>query len=119
MKRNVLFLVAFVFGVCTYAQQERDLKLDNKNKQIEVVYYHDNGEVSQTGHYTLDGKLDGEWISYNTQGEKVAVANYDDGRKVGKWFFWNDDTLREVDYTSNTIASVNEWTRTSQIATRE
>ena len=90
-----------------------------KNKQIEVVYYHDNGSLSQTGYYTFDGKLDGEWISYNTEGEQVTVAHYDNGKKVGKWLFWDADNLKEVDYTNNTIASVSDWTRSSQLATRE
>jgi hypothetical protein len=28
-----------------------------------------------------------------------------DGQKSGKWFFWNDTVLSEVDYSNNQIAS--------------
>ena len=116
MKKIVMFF-AFLITVGSFAQ-ERELKLNEDTNLIEVVYYHDNGVVSQTGTYTLDGKLQGEWLSFNTDGKKVISANYDNGKKVGKWFYWNDKTLKEVDYTNNAIASVNDWTNTSTLAQR-
>jgi len=63
----------------------------------------------KTGAYTLDGKLHGERLSFNTQGKKLVSANYDNGKKVGKWFYWNGTTLKEVDYNNNAVASVVEW----------
>ena len=118
MKKNVLFLVAFLIAVVSFGQQKRDLKLNKDTNLIEVVYYHDNGVVSQTGAYTLDGKLQGEWLSFDAAGNKVVSASYDNGKKVGKWFYWNDKTLKEVDYTNNAIVSVSEWTNTSSLAVR-
>lgn len=85
---------------------------------IDVVYYHENGEVSQTGSYTVEGKLQGDWLSYDENGKKIASATYENGKKVGKWFFWNGDTLKEVDYSSNAIASVNEWSNKNAIVSR-
>ncbi len=96
----------------TYAQKERSLKLNKETNLIEVVYYHDNGEVSQTGYYTADGKLDGEWFSYCKDGNKLISAKYDKGTKAGKWFYWSGNTLREVDYSNNAVTSVNEWENT-------
>ena len=105
-----LLAIAFILTVTlTYAQKERTLKLNKETNLIEATYYHDNGTVSQTGSYTIDGKLHGDWISFNSQGHKVVSATYNEGKKVGKWFYWNEDTLKEVDYTNNAIASVNEW----------
>ncbi|RKE98921.1 toxin-antitoxin system YwqK family antitoxin [Ichthyenterobacterium magnum] len=118
MKKNMLFLFALLISVVSFAQQERELKLNNDTNLIDVTYYHDNGVVSQTGAYTLDGKLQGEWLSFNTDGNKVVSANYDNGKKVGKWFYWNDKTLKEVDYTNNTIVSINNWTDSSAVAQR-
>lgn len=109
MKKNIVLVFAFLISVVSFAQQERDLKFNDTKDLIEVTYYHDNGAVSQTGAYTLDGKLQGEWLSYNTEGKKQVSANYDNGKKVGKWFFWKDTTLKEVDYDNNAIASVSEW----------
>ena len=110
MKKISVLILMLCVGFA-YAQEKRDLKFNKDTKLIEVVYYHDNGEISQTGYYNLDGKLHGEWFSYCESGNKLASAQYDNGKKVGKWFFWVDDTLREVDYLDNAIASVNEWTR--------
>ena len=79
---------------------------------IEATLYHDNGAVAQTGFYTLDNKLQGQWISYNAKGEKTAVANYENGAKVGTWIFYQGDTMKEVHYKSSKIAEVKTWTNT-------
>lgn len=106
MKKSVLFFFAFLITVFSFAQQKRDLKLNKDTNLIEVVYYHDNGVVSQTGTYTLDGKLQGVWLSFDTEGKKIVSANYDNGKKVGKWFYWNNGSVKEVDYSDNAIAGV-------------
>ena len=105
--KNICLVFAFLITVVSFAQQKRDLKLNKDDNLIEVTYYHDNGVVSQTGTYTLEGKLQGEWLSFNTEGKKIVSANYDNGVKVGKWFYWNDKTVKVVDYDKNEIASVN------------
>jgi len=118
MRTQILFLFALLITVSSFAQQKRDLKLNKKAKVIEVTYYHDNGIVSQQGAYTLDGKLQGEWLSFDTEGTKIVAANYDNGKKVGKWFYWNDETLKEVDYTQNAIANVTTWNAKTSVAFR-
>jgi len=102
----LLFLLSpFVF----YAQQERKVALSEDKSLIEVVYYHDNGAISQMGTYDLNGVLHGKWESYDEKGHKLVMGTYNAGKKDGKWFFWNNELLREVDYNSNAIASVREW----------
>ena len=118
MNKKVMLLLALLISVVSVAQQERKLELNKDTNLIEVTYYHDNGVVSQTGSYTLDGKLQGQWLSYDTEGKKSISANYDNGKKVGKWFYWNDTTLKEVDYTNNAITSVNEWDNKTSVAIR-
>ena len=103
----ILLLLAVSF---TYAQEKRELKLNKDKSLIEVTYFHENGEVSQTGFYTVEGKLHGEWLSFCQEGNKLVSAKYDNGKKVGKWFYWSGNTLKEVDYSNNAITSVNEWT---------
>jgi len=116
MKKNVLFLFAFLITVISFAQQERDLKLNKKTNLIEVTYHHDNGVISQTGFYTSDGRLQGKWLSFDTEGNKLVSANYDNGKKVGKWFYWKGKTLKEIDYNNNAIVSVTEWANASKVA---
>jgi hypothetical protein len=40
--------------------------------------------VQQQGHFL--GKLQGEWTSYDADGNKVAIGEYNKGQKVSKWF---------------------------------
>ena len=109
MKKLILLTFAFLITVVSFGQdQKRELKLNKETNLIDVVYYHDNGVVSQTGSYTADGKLQGEWLSFNTEGKKTVSANYDNGKKVGKWFYYTNGTVKEVDYSSNVIAGLKE-----------
>ena len=113
MKKSMLILLACFIGISSFAQKERVLKLNKEKNLIEVVYYHDNGEVSQTGTYTLDGKLQGQWLSFDAEGNKTVLANYDNGKKVGKWFYWTNGTVKEVDYSANVIANLKESEKTN------
>lgn len=116
--KNLLIITVLLFTSVSFAQKERTLELNKETNLIEVVYFHDNGTISQTGSYTTDGLLEGDWLSYDVNGKKIASATYDNGKKVGKWFFWANDTLREVDYSDNAIASINEWSNKSTVAVR-
>ncbi|WP_298341192.1 nicotinic acid mononucleotide adenyltransferase [uncultured Algibacter sp.] len=103
--KNIAILVIALFTTLSFAQKERTLTLNKETNLIEVVYYHDNGEVSQTGTYTADGKLEGEWLSFDEKGSKLVTAYYKDGKKVGKWIYIIDGKLKEVDYSKN-VASI-------------
>jgi antitoxin component YwqK of YwqJK toxin-antitoxin module len=116
MNKKIFMLFAVLISMVSFAQQERELKVNDDTNLIEVTYYHDNGVVSQTGSYTLDGKLHGIWLSFDAEGNKSVSASYDNGKKVGKWFYWTDKTLTEVDYTKNMIVSINKWTNTESLA---
>lgn len=118
MKNIFLLLSVLFFSVASFAQQERKTSLNKQTKMIDVVYYHYNGVVSQTGSYTLDGKLNGDWLSYDVNGEKIVSAVYDHGKKVGKWFYWTDKTLKEVDYSNNAIVNVTEWEDKTSVAVK-
>lgn len=117
MKKIIVVMLVLCVGF-TYAQKDRTLKLNEEKNLIEVVYYHDNGNVSQTGFYTQDGKLHGEWFSYCQEGNKIVSAKYNNGKKVGKWFFWENSKLREVDYSNNSISKLNEWAK-SEVASNQ
>ncbi|AWH73417.1 MULTISPECIES: toxin-antitoxin system YwqK family antitoxin [unclassified Dokdonia] len=110
MKKIMMIAVAFLMVVSMQAQEK-----NNKPTYVEVgdlvkaTLYFDNGEVSQTGFYTKEGQVTGQWISYNRDGDKTAKAQYDNGTKVGTWFFWSSDKLTEVDYQDSRVASVNTW----------
>lgn len=99
----------------THAQEKNETKLEKKGDLTLVTYYHNNGEIQQKGAFNSDGKLQGEWTSYDDNGKKVAIGTYDNNRKVGKWFFWDGDSLKEVDYIDSKIVSVNKWDNKTEV----
>lgn len=109
MRKMIVLLVAVFAITAVQAQEKIKNTYIDKGDVIEAILYFDNGEVSQKGFYTKDGDLTGDWISYNREGTKIAEAQYENGNKVGTWFFWKGDTLTEVSYTNSKIASVNTW----------
>lgn len=106
MKKYIM-IAAVLFTGILFAQNTKP-QLEAVGNQVKATYHHENGKVQQQGHY-LNGKLQGEWTSYDAQGNKAAIGSYNKGQKVGKWFFWNNSVLSEVDYTDNRIASVKNW----------
>ena len=71
--------------------------------------------VAQTGFYTLDNKLEGEWISYDAVGNKTAVAHYNNGNKVGTWYFYQGNEIKEVNYSNSKVAKVTSFKITDAV----
>ncbi len=107
MHKFILFLAIFSFTSLAFGQQKKELQYNKETNLIEAIYYHENGQVSQSGTFNLDRKLHGEWISFNDEGHKIASGNYLNGKKSGKWLFWSGSEVKEVAYEDNAIASVN------------
>lgn len=116
--RNIMILFAVLFSVSLLAQDEIKPKYEIEGELVKATYYHDNGEVAQTGYY-LDGKVHGEWKAYNPEGKKIAMGNYEQGEKVGKWFFWSDQKLSEVNYEDSRLASVTTWNNSNSIVVNQ
>lgn len=114
--RNLVIVLVMLSVAFSYAQNDNEPKLEKKGDLTYATYYHDNGEISQTGTFNADGKVHGEWKSYDAEGNKLALGNYEDGKKVGKWFFWQDESLKEVDFIDSKIVSVNQWDSKTKVA---
>lgn len=106
MKRVILLLAA-IFTISAYAQT-KEPSYEKVGEMVKATYFHDNGEVAQTGFY-VDGKLHGQWRMYDENGKKIATGKYDMGKRSGKWFFWEGEILKEVDFTDNKITNVVKW----------
>lgn len=115
MKNILSLLVVCLLANVAVAQCSKTCSKDVKDKYvlvddlIEATLYHENGVVAQKGFYTKENKLQGEWISFDTQGNKTAVAQYNNGNKVGTWKFYQGETLKEVTYANSKIAKVSTW----------
>lgn len=77
------------------------LKITEHHNQLKkVVEFHSNGVKAQEGYLKRD-RLHGEWTYYNDAGEKICIANYNDGKKEGKWIFLFGDYLKEIEFSGN------------------
>ncbi len=114
--KNIILILALVFASSIIAQNKP--KFEKEGNLVKGTFFHDNGQIQQQGFYK-NGKLHGEWVSYNAEGKKLAMAQYEDGIKTGKWFMWNKGVLIEVDYDANVIASVVEWSAKNTVVTSE
>lgn len=117
--KNILAGALFLTGSLAFAQDKTpEPVFEKQGDLIKGTFYYEDGSVRQEGTYK-DGKLHGEWISYNQNGEKTAIANYTQGEKSGKWFFWSSDKLTEVDYENSRIATVNNWKNESSLVSND
>lgn len=106
MKKYIIIGALLITGMI-FAQGPKP-QLEAVGNKVKATYFHENGQVQQQGFYK-NGKLEGQWVSFDKDGNKLAVAEYKKGEKVGKWFFWSDSTLSEVDYSNNQVATVKNW----------
>jgi antitoxin component YwqK of YwqJK toxin-antitoxin module len=107
--KKILILGVFLLSGVAFAQTTKPV-LEQEGNLVKATYYYDNGKVQQQG-YFKDGKLTGQWIAFDEQGNKKSIGTYVNGDKTGKWFFWNNDSLSEVDYSDSRVASVKSWTQ--------
>jgi len=103
MKKYIMIAAVLISGVVL--AQNKQPNLEAVGDMVKVTYHHDNGQVQQQGFYK-NGKLQGKWVSFDDKGNKMAVAEYNNGQKVGTWLHWNESSINEVNYSNNRIASV-------------
>jgi antitoxin component YwqK of YwqJK toxin-antitoxin module len=106
MKKYMIIGAVLISGMIF--AQNIEPKLEAVGQKVKATYYFESGKVQQEGFFK-DGKLEGTWIAYDANGNKKSIGEYSNGQKTGKWFFWNNETLSEVDYSQSRIASVKNW----------
>jgi antitoxin component YwqK of YwqJK toxin-antitoxin module len=111
--KNIILASLMMISTMMMAQEKNE-KHEVVDQMVLSTYFHDNGTVKQKGFYN-NGKLHGQWVSYDENGKKVSMGQYENGSKVGKWFFWTDGLLNEVDYSESRIASVTKWTQNAVV----
>lgn len=110
MKRFALLALLVLSATGVFAQEmKKDIYVLTVDDLIEATLHHNNGVVAQKGQYTKDGKLHGEWTSFDAQGNKTAIATYNNGEKTGTWLFFIEDDIKEVTFMDSRIAKVTTW----------
>lgn len=98
MKKIIIAAAFLLTGVLSAQEVNPKYEVVSHNI-VKTTYYYDNGQVKQTGCHK-DGKLDGVWESFNADGTKQAMGEYENGKRVGKWMFYKGDTVSEIDYST-------------------
>lgn len=109
-----------VFTVCllvamTMQAQEMKPSFEKVGDEVKATYYYEDGTIFRQGFFK-DQKLSGKWTEFDRKGNKVTVGYYKKGMKVGTWFHWRGDILRQVNYENNAIASVSTWREDTKVA---
>ena len=102
-----MIIGALLFSAVIFAQKVAP-KHEVVDGMVKSTYFYDNAKISQTGFYK-DGKVHGQWTSFDVAGNKQSIGTFVNGVKTGKWFFWTNKILSEVDYSNNRIAAVKTW----------
>ncbi|MDN3595693.1 toxin-antitoxin system YwqK family antitoxin [Zunongwangia endophytica] len=117
--KNTMIVALMMIGGAAIAQSGiKKPVFEKQGDLIKGTYYYEDGNIRQEGTYK-NGELHGKWISYDENGEKTASAKYNSGEKVGTWLFWEGDKIKQVEYRSNQIVSVDDLSSESKLAINE
>lgn len=114
--KKLLFIAVLLMMISGTAQEVSPL-YENVEGMVKVTNYYEDGSVKEEGFYK-NKVITGTWITYDKFGNKTAVGNYKNAKKVGKWFISTQEGLKEVDYKNNVIANVQSWTGNMNVAVK-
>lgn len=111
MKSVLTVLAVMLFSISMVAQRPEPT-FERVGDMVKGIFYHDNGQIAQVGCFK-DGKLQGEWVTFDKNGTKISLGHYNQGKRTGKWVFWRPDgeAMREVSYRDGKLLSVVEWSK--------
>ena len=112
-----LIIIACILAVSLTQAQDKSPSFEKVGDLVKATYFYEDGSIEKQGFFK-DKKLEGTWTSFDTKGNKTTIAHYSSGKKVGKWFMWDGNVLREVNFENSTVASVQTWKEDSKIAVK-
>jgi len=76
------------------------------NKLVEATYFFENGAIYEMGFY-LDGKLTGNWLTFDSNNELQTSAYFMGDKKVGIWRMYENGVLaHKVSYSQIMVAEL-------------
>ena len=103
-----LMSAVFFLSFFSFINAQEKINVNEFYSVVEIEIYHDNEEVYQKG-FLKNNKLHGKLESYDYSGNLVVLGEFKNGKKKGKWLFWNDNKLTEVNFKNNRIISSQTW----------
>ena len=108
MKKILILAVVLLCGLGGLAQEKKNQKIVPVGDLFEVTIYYDNGQIMQHGFLNKENKLHASWESYYGNGDRKCIATYDNGVKVGTWFYWYANKKTKVVYLDNKVVETEE-----------
>ena len=115
MQTNILIMKTLFLSVLmgfislTVFSQVKNQKIVPIGDLFEVTIYYNNGNIMQKGFLNKDNKLHASWESFFENGDRKCVATYDNGIKVGVWYYWDlEGKKTKVTYENNKVISTEE-----------
>ena len=103
-------------GVWTRIYRTRDVKLLN-------VAPFNQGQLPLVSQANFqDGELDGKWVIYDLNKQKLCEWEFSRGRRHGTsaWWYLNGQKMREISYEDGSIdGELREWDRSGKLVTRD
>ena len=109
MKKIIYLFLVFSCTTFIYSQEGENRKVVPVGEMFEVTIYYDNGNIMQHGFLSKDLQLHASWESYYDDGRKKCYATYNEGIKVGIWYYWYDNKITKVEYENNSVISVEDF----------
>lgn len=92
---------------------------DNKSLKLEMfikdgkpegayIIYFSNGRPNEVRAYR-NGEFHGVWRTYNEAGTLIAEASYSGNKKHGKWFVWDDSGIMRYEMNYNNGRKSGTW----------
>ncbi|MFZ2283515.1 MAG: membrane-binding protein [Lutibacter sp.] len=108
--KTFINLLVMLFCITAFSQEQKVTYQKMDNDLVKATYYFaDNSDViEREGYFNKEGKLHNTWISYDLQGNKKAIATYNNGIKEGVWTYFKTDKVNIVTYQENKIINVEE-----------
>ena len=95
--RYLILILALSF---TTLNAQGEIVVPQKEITEEIVIYGDNAnQLNEV--YIKNNKLHGYWAGYNKKDKTLSFGKYDQGKKVGKWYYWYEGNLRRVNYNNS------------------
>lgn len=88
--------------------QRHSIEVVNGIPHGEVVYFNASGFVEEKGHYA-QGKKEGAWSQYSSQGSLLGEAYYKDGQKDGIWTVWDEKGIKRYHMVYSMGKKVDTW----------
>tara|TARA_B100000524_G_scaffold340743_1_gene234161 strand:+ start:2814 stop:3167 length:354 start_codon:yes stop_codon:yes gene_type:complete len=102
-----LLIVCSFTNIYSQNNDKKKIEFNNITELIDVTYYYNDGTIKQQGSFNTSGLPHGSWTSYDQNGNKLCIGKYKNGKKTGKWYFFNLNKVDSVYFDGGSITSIS------------